>query len=162
MSTEARARLAARQAELVRALAGQRPTPTGFEGDRVQAAAAALAAKRRGAVARAWPHLPVALGEHFAAHFDAYALVTALPSVGGPLADGRAFLRWLAAYGNCPSACVLPALAVDLCYRTTANGLVRRRGPRLGVVVLSSPHRLVVAWRLPWLRETWLSIPLPW
>ena len=158
MSTEARTRLAARQAELVGALAGQRPAPTGFDGDRLQAASAALAAKRRSAVARAWPDLPPALGERFAEHFDKYAQTAPLPRLGGPLADGRAFLRWLTARGVCPEACKLPALAVDLRWKTTAGGLVPRRGPALRAARIDT--RLVIALQLPWLGERCFKLPL--
>jgi hypothetical protein len=161
MSTEARQRLAARQAELVCALAGKGGAPSGFDAARLHAASVALARKRRSVVARAWPALPAALGEHYAERFDAYAQTTPLPRVGGPLADGRAFLRWLAAAGVDVAAFSLPALAVDLRYRTIEDGLVPRRGPALKATIVRAPRRLVIALRLPWLGDTWLSIPIP-
>src|SRR6266404_5280899 len=95
MSIDARERLAHRQAELVFALAGQCPPPVAFDPERVRAAARSLGVKRRRSVARAWPDLAASLGERFAAFFDDYAAAMAFPSLGGAVADGRAFLRWL-------------------------------------------------------------------
>jgi hypothetical protein len=158
MSADARARLAALQAELVAALAGHAAPPTGFDAERIRAAAAALATKRRRAMARAWPGLTAAIAEHF----DSYAAATPLPRLGGPLADGRAFLRWLAARAEYPHQTRLQALAVDLRYATTADGLVPRRGPMLKAAWLRSTRRLVMALRLPWLGEWWVSVPLDW
>jgi hypothetical protein len=159
LSIEARARLAAQQAELVRALAGQATAPVGFDADRVRAASAALAAKRRSSVARAWPALPSALGERFRERFDEYAEITPLPRHGGPLADGLAFLRWLATIGDDPEECKLSSLAVALRYKTTTDGLVPRRGPTLKIAMLTVPRRrLVIALRLPWLGEWWLPL----
>lgn len=160
MSAEARTRLAAMQAELVSALSGRAAPPAGFDADRVQATAAALASKRRHAVARAWPGLAEALGQQFVERFDGFAATTPMPHMGGPLADGRMFLRWLAVRGDTPEACRLQAFAVDLrCLATTA-GLVPRRGPMLKIVRLRQPRRLVMAMRLPGLREFWLSVPI--
>jgi hypothetical protein len=160
MSAEARTRLAAMQAELVSALAGRAASPPGFDADRVQATAAALASKRRHGVAHAWPRLADALGHRFVERFDAFAATTPMPQTGGPLADGRAFYRWLAVTGDAPEACRLQALAVDLRYVATSAGLVARRGPMLKIVRLRQPRRLVMAMRMPGLREFWLNIPI--
>ncbi len=161
LSIEARARLAARQAELVRALAGHETAPVGFDTDRLRVTSAALAAKRRSGVARAWPALWSALGERYAERFDAYAQTAPLPRRGGPVADGRAFLRWLATTGDDPEECKLSRLAMDLRYKTTTDGLVPRRGPALKMAMLAVPRRqLLIALRLPWLGEWWLAIPV--
>ena len=120
--------LAALQAELVAALAGRVDPPTGFDAARIRATAVSLASKRRRAVARAWPGIATALGDHYAERFDAYAETNPLPRDGGPLADGRAFLRWLDARGETLDECRLQALAVDLRHRRTATGLAPRRG----------------------------------
>jgi hypothetical protein len=154
MPDDARAELAARQAALVAALTAGAAPPAGFDTRRLRAAAASLAVKRRRAVARAWPGLAGVLDERF----TAFTASTPLPRDGGPLADGRAFVRWLG--GAAPAACRLQALAVDLRYARTAGGLVARRGPVLKVVVLPEPRRLVLALRLPGLGERWLTIPL--
>jgi hypothetical protein len=160
MSAEARTRLAAMQAELVSALAGHAAPPAGFDADRVQATAAALVSKRRHAVARSWPRLAEEIGQGFAVRFDAFAATSPMPKMGGPLADGRAFLRWLAATGNAPEACRLQALAVDLRYVATTAGLVPRRGPMLKIIRLRQSRRLLFAIRVPWLREFCLTIPI--
>ncbi len=160
MSAEARARLAAMQADLVAALAAGAGPPAGFDAERVRLAAASLASKRRQAVARAWPDLAAALADRFGPRFEAFAAQTPLPAAGGPRADGRAFAAWLARQGELPEACRLHALAVDLRYVRTAAGLRPRRGPALKALLLRQARSLVLAVYFPWLGERWLSIPL--
>jgi hypothetical protein len=155
-SSDARARLAAEQARLVRALAGDGEPPDGFDAGRLRAAAAALAHKRARAAARAWPALARALGEGFEARFADFAARTPLPEKGGPLADGRAFAAELAARGELPDEGRLEALAVDLRHRRTAAGLRPRRGAVLKVAWLRGARRLVLGVRLPWLGVRWL------
>ena len=91
-----RERLAAEQAALVRALVDGGPVPAGFDPDRVQATAAALARKRAREVARAWPALAAELGDDFTARFLADAARRPPPARGGALADGLAFAGALA------------------------------------------------------------------
>lgn len=154
--------LAQQQAALVAALSGRAPAPDGFDRARLSAAADALARKRMKAVARAWPQLARAMmAERFAACFEAYAAVAPLPERGGPLADGRAFARWLKARGQLPAAGALEALAVDMQYVMSPHGLVRRRGPVVKFAWLAQPRRLFVAMRLPWLGEWLFRVPLP-
>jgi hypothetical protein len=160
LSTEVRAELAARQTALVSALVAGGEAPEGFDAARLQAAAAALGRKRAMAMARAWPTLAQALGQRFRERFAAYAGSTPLPGKGGPLLDGRTFARWLEARGELPEASRLEALTVDLRYAVSPKGLVPRRGPALKAALLHRPWRLVVAVRVPWLGEHWLSIPL--
>jgi hypothetical protein len=160
MSVDARADLAARQAELVAALAGRVAPPAGFDVGRLQAAASSLATKRLRAVARAWPGVAAALGDRFGECFRAFAGTSPPPAAGGPLADGRAFLRWLAAREELPEAGRLQALAVDLRFAEGPNGLAPRRWPALKIALLRNPRRLVIGLRLPWLGERWLSFPL--
>jgi hypothetical protein len=160
MSAEARSRLATMQAQLASALACQSPPPVGFDAERIQAAAAALATKRQRAVARAWPGLTEALGDCFGELFRAYARTTALPRVGGPLADGRAFVRFVAGARELPEGIRIQALAVDLRYAAAGDGLVPRRWPSLKAAFLSNPRRLIVALRVPRIGERWLSVPL--
>jgi hypothetical protein len=158
---EERSRLAALQAELVRTLTAPAAAPPGWDAARLRAAALSLASKRIRSVARAWPALAEALGARFAERFAAFAARTPLPELGGPLADGHAFARGLARAGGLPDAGRLELLAVRLRYAARAGGLVRRRGPALAATVLRRPRRLVVALRLPWLGERWLSLRLP-
>jgi hypothetical protein len=161
LSAEARQRLAESQAELVQGLTGRGPLPAGFDQERVRTAAEALVRKRMRSAARACPALHRALGEKFALHFEEYAASAPLPREGGPLADGRAFIHFLAGRGELPDAGRLEALAVDLHHVRCASGLVRRRGPAAGVALLRRPRRLVLAVRLPWLGEWWITLP-PW
>ena len=78
---EARDRLAAGQAALVRALVGGGPVPGGFDPGRVRATSTALARKRAREVARAWPALAAELGEDFTGEFLAYAAGRPPPAV---------------------------------------------------------------------------------
>jgi len=95
-----RERLAAEQAELVRALVGGGPVPGGFDPERVRATSAALARKRAREVARAWPVLAADLGEEFTGRFVADAARRPAPARGGALADGLAFARALSRQGR--------------------------------------------------------------
>jgi hypothetical protein len=160
VSADVRAQLAAAQAELVAALVAGGAAPPGFDHGHLAAAAAALVAKRARAAARAWPDLATALGDRFAARFAAFAARTPQPRHGGPLADGRAFARWLAEAGALPEAGRLQLLAVDLRYAASADGLRPRRAPRVKAALLRRPCRLVLGVWLPWLGARWLTIPL--
>jgi hypothetical protein len=159
MSVDARAQLAAAQAGLVAALVAGGAAPPGFDCRRLEAAAASLAAKRARAAARAWPVLAGALGARFAVEFAAFAAAVPQPRHGGPLADGRAFARWLAEAGTLPDAVRPQLLAVDLRYAGSADGLRPRRAPCLKVALLRRPCRLVLGVWLPWLGARWLTIP---
>jgi hypothetical protein len=160
MPADERAELAARQAELVRALTGGGPMPAGFLPSRIQATADALAAKRARSAARAWPALAAALGDQFRLRFAEYAAVTRLPQRGGPLADGRAFADWLARRGALPDAGRLEALAIDLGQARCAGGLVPRRGPALAAAWLRQSGRLAIGLRWPGAGERWVVVPL--
>jgi len=162
LAAEARARLAAQQAVLVTALMSRGELPADFDAVRVRAAATSLARKRARATARAWPGLARDLGVRLGGLFAAYAKAATLPRKGGPLADGRAFASWLAARGELPEPGRLQALAVDLRYASNPGGLALRRGPTCRAAWLHQSRRLIVAVRLPWLGEHWLSIPLGW
>lgn len=156
-----RAVLAAQQAELMLALAGDAPAPPGFDTERLHATATALARKRARSAARAWPDLDAALGEKFNERFAEYASQQPLPGTGGPLADGRAFVDFLTAQGALPDEGRIEALRVDLHHVRTPRGLRPRRGPACKMALLRSPLRLVMALRIPWLGERWLTITMP-
>jgi hypothetical protein len=147
-----RARLAAEQAALVRALVDGGPVPGGFDPGRVAATSAALARKRAREVARAWPVLAADLGERFTGRFLADAAGRPPPARGGALADGLAFAHALAREGGLsPNARVEAMLA--------AASLSDRRA-RLAATLAGPPRRLVVTVRAPGLGERWLSVPL--
>ena len=111
-------------------------------------------------MARAWPSLAGALGDRFGPLFAAFAAATRPPRHGGPLADGRAFARALADWGELPEAAHVEVMAVDLRHAPRPDGLARRRWPSLAVALLYRPRRLVLAARLPRLGERWLAIRL--
>jgi hypothetical protein len=90
-----RERLAARQAELLRALLTGAPPPTGFDADRVAVEARALLAKRRGVVAALRPEVADALGDRFPALFDEYARTHPRTTGTRATQDAAAFAVWV-------------------------------------------------------------------
>jgi hypothetical protein len=154
-ASEGHLALQAHQAELLRALLRQGPIPAGFDPQQLETAAEALHSKRRRGVAKIWPGLTKALGTNFPELFDAYAAGQSQPRDGGPLADGRAFARWLQVRGQLPDAAIRDVLGVDLLYDTTGTGLVRRRG--LSIQWAWHGWRLLVAVRVPGWGEWWIG-----
>src|SRR5262249_47592483 len=152
---------AAQQAALVKALTSGTAPPADFDVARIEAAAEALARKRCRGVARTWPALRRALAESFEPRFAAFSAATPLPEDGGPLADGRAFARFLAAAGVLPEEARLELMAVDLSYVSTNRGLLPRRGFTMRIAVLRRACRLVLGIRMPWFGVRWLSINAP-
>jgi len=126
----------------------------------VRTAATGLRAKRAHAIAKAWPRLARALGPDLDSEVERH--VRRLPSApaSGPLGDGRALARTLAAEGRLPWEGRLELLAAELRYRWPADGrrLVRRAGA--AAAWRRSPAGLVVAVRLPGLGERWLRLPI--
>ncbi len=153
---EPRSQLAAMQAALVLGLTRQGEGPDCFDRTGLAVTAAALASKRARSVARAWPGLADALGDRFAECFVRYAEHSAIPVHGGPLADGYAFARALAANGALPDAGRLEVMGVRLRNRCCASGLVPRRSPSVAIAWLHQQRRLVLAGRLPRLGECWI------
>ncbi|MEV5302896.1 hypothetical protein [Amycolatopsis methanolica] len=97
-----RKELAARQAELLRALLAGGPPPAGFDADRVAAEVLALRAKRRSIVADLSPDLVRTLGDRFRPLFDAYAEATPRTDGAGYRQDAANFATWLADRGELP------------------------------------------------------------
>ncbi len=151
----ARVRLAKAQSALVQALLRRTSSPHDFADARLQAAAEALIQKRAGSVGRAWPGLRCALGPCFLDRFAEFAATTPLPCRGGPLADGRAFVRFLEGRGELPEEGRLEALAVDLRYTAAYGGLVPRRLPAVRIRWFPKRFGLVVALQVPWLGQYW-------
>ncbi len=152
MSSESRGRLAAQQAQLVAALTGRGAAPPGFDRGKLAISARSLVAKRQRAIARAWPGLSASLGQRFGELFTRYAEAVTLPGLGGPVADGRAFLRWLAECEPLPDALALESLLVDL-----RQG---RGWPALAVA--RGAGRLFLGMRLPWPWEGAWVVSLRW
>jgi hypothetical protein len=84
------------------------------------------------------------LGADYRAQFAAYAARTPLPQNGGPLADGRRFVQYLAARMSLTDDAKLQALAIDASYRLSSTGLVRRRLPALRFGWLAQSRALAV------------------
>jgi hypothetical protein len=157
-SGEMRQRLATQQAALVKALTGAMAPPADFDAVRVGVAVQALTRKRCRSAAKAWPALTQALGERFAVLFAEFAAGTPLPEHGGPLADGRAFVRFLAAAVELPEEARREVLAVDLAYKSTRRGLLPRRGFAMRVAWLRRAGRLVLGICVPGFGVHWLSM----
>ena len=147
MTAELRARLAARQAELISALYGGL-TAEGLDARLVTLTSDSLAHKRARAVARAWPALARALGAGLADQFAAFALVTPPPQ-GGALADGLAFSQVIARERRLPDDARIEGMLATSRVKLRGNRLVARRGPRLAAAMTGRPRRLVVIATLP-------------
>jgi hypothetical protein len=95
MTQPQRDRLAEAQAELLRAVLADGPTPAGFDPERLRVEANALRAKRRRVTTMLEPEACAELGDRFGPLFDEYA--RAHPRTIGSRArqDARAFVEWL-------------------------------------------------------------------
>jgi hypothetical protein len=162
MSDEARARLASRQAELIRALYGG-PPGDGLDTRMVALTSAALAHKRARAVGRAWPALARELGTDFAGRFVAYALAAPPPDCGA-LADGLAFSQALAREGPLPGDVHIEHIVASARVRLRHHRFVNRRGPHLVATITGRPRRLVIVVSFPPIgtRVVMLSRPTRW
>ena len=139
--SQRRARLLHQQAELLRALVYRQRIPPEFDASRLQAAARAMARKRCHEAAKAWPALVHWLGEDFPRRFAAYAQISPLPSEGGPLADGWAFVNSLAWSERLPDEVRHARFVIGLRYAWRPKGLRPRRGPAFKILLLrQSPH----------------------
>jgi hypothetical protein len=147
MTAELRARLAARQAELISALYGG-PPAEGLDPRLVTLTSDSLARKRARAVARAWPALARALGPGLADQFTAFARVTPPPE-GGALADGLAFSQVITRQRRLPDDARIEGMLAASRVKLRHNRLVARRGPRLAAVTTGRPRRLVIIATLP-------------
>ena len=132
MTAELRARLAARQAELITALYGG-PPAEGLDARLVTLTSDSLARKRARAVARAWPALARALGPGLADQFTAFARITPPPE-GGALADGLAFSQVITHQRRLPDDARIEGMLATSRVKLRHNRLVPRRGPRLAAV----------------------------
>ena len=142
----------------MRSLVGRAAAPSGFDPSRVAVAAKTLAVKRAQSVRTLWPALAHHLGESFSDRFAEYVREFALPAEGGPLADGRAFVRALSRTEILPDEVKLETLAVDLRFRETPDGLTPRGRFSLKLRVLRHPLRLIVALRASFIKERWLRL----
>lgn len=100
MTQPQRDRLAAAQAELLRALLADGAVPEGFDAERVRIEKRALLGKRRGIVAMLQPEVAAELGDRFRPLFDAYA--AGHPKEVGTRfrEDAARFAEWAVARGE--------------------------------------------------------------
>ncbi|MFT7840590.1 hypothetical protein Q5530_30985 [Saccharothrix sp. BKS2] len=100
MTQPQRDRLAAAQAELLRALLAGGSAPPGFAADRVEVERRALLNKRRGIVASLRPEVAAELGNRFRPLFDEYAGQHPRQVGTRFREDAAAFAEWAAARGE--------------------------------------------------------------
>ena len=156
----ARVKLAKAQLALVQALTGRTTVLADFDKSRWWAAADALLQKRARQVDRAWPSLRRVLDPRFLERFAEFAATATIPGRGGPLADGRGFIRHLEGRDELPAEVRLEAFAVDLRYASVCDGLAPRRLPTIRVGWSSRDRRLVLAVFIPWVGEYCFSLAL--
>lgn len=133
--------------------------PEGFDVDRMQAASQGLLRKRRRELLHAWPQLRDWNDDRFDAAFLAFAAVSPLPSAGGPLADGRLFLEFLAERRTLSDQVKLARLRFDLHYSRVRGSFLPRTGVVLRFEFLSEECRGILGVRLPWLGERVVKLP---
>lgn len=97
-----RERLAARQAELARALLAGGAVPAGFDAHRVRVEATALHAKRRGITEKFLPEVTEHLGDRFTELFDTWAANHPRRTGTSFRADAADFATWLTEHGHLP------------------------------------------------------------
>jgi len=160
----ARARLEADQGALLKSLWSQGEIPPGFDAERVALAGSGLASKRRRALGSSWSTLREAVGTDFDELYQRYAKERPLPRYGGPLADGRLFLRWLDSGGRrrLPNQVRLQELGLDLRFELSDEGF-KPRGRKFAAcwTVFRGPPRIVLGLRFPPFGDRWLAFP-PW
>jgi len=100
---DARSRLAESQAELLRALSGQSPPPTGFDADHLRTAGDALRDKRLRTLLKTWPALQSVLGDRARTWFPPFAAAHPL-AADGSRGDGLRFMEWLLAHAEVDDA----------------------------------------------------------
>ncbi len=144
-----RASYEAEQAALLRALISGDAFPEGFEAGKAAAASRSLWRKRMRVVQAAWPALALALGERFAARFEAYARSVPPPAAGHGFTDGLAFARTLARDELTADARVELLLARAVVVTGRAGAFRDRRGLFAGALSLHDPRRLLVVLRAP-------------
>ncbi|HEV7808348.1 MAG TPA: hypothetical protein VGO80_21255 [Solirubrobacteraceae bacterium] len=150
----------ARQAELLRALLRGDQFPGGFDVVKAGAAGRSLRLKRARALAGAWPALAIALGDGFAARFDAFARETPPPAFGFGTTDGLSFARTLSSDELTDDVRVELLLARALVVGRGAAAMRARRGIFAGAVALHEPRRILIVLRLPRLGRRGLVVPL--
>jgi hypothetical protein len=144
---------------MVRSLVAQGPVPADFDETRLRTMARTLVNKRRTSLARIWPSLVKAVGDSYTESFTKYAQSHSMPVCATPRGDGRAYLSWLATQHPLSDTLFLEAMAFDLRFLSTPQGLRPRSRFRVRMARLPQSRKLVIALRLPWLGERWWGVP---
>ena len=145
--SDRRARLAAREAELVRALHGG-PVPDGLDEHMIGLTKDALARKRARQVARAFPSMVRDVGREYQVRLEAFAR-TNPPREEGSIADGIAFGASVARERRLSDDARVELMVARSTVTAHRGRLKPRRGPYLGATVTHSPLGVIVVGRLP-------------
>jgi hypothetical protein len=154
-----RARLAAREAELVRALQGG-PIPAGLDGRMIAVTRDALVRKRARQVVKVFPALARDLGPEYQTLFQAFARTTP-PHEDGSLADGLAFGTYVARERRLSDGARVQ-LMVARSTATARRGRLRaRRGLFIGAILTRRPRGITVVGRAPGRAPRVFSVTAP-
>jgi hypothetical protein len=142
VSADRRARLAARETELVQALHGG-PTPPGLDEGMIALASAGIARKRARQVARAFPALASDLGPDYQDAFATFARASP-PRDGGAIADGLAFARVVARKRGLSDAAQVERFVAAGAVTTRHGRLTPRHTPHIRATLTRSPRGIVI------------------
>jgi hypothetical protein len=156
VSADRRARLAARETELVHALRGG-PTPPGLDPEMIALASAGITRKRARQVAKAFPALAGDLGADYDDAFAAFARANPPPD-GGALADGLAFASIVARERGLSDAAKLERMVAASTVTTRHGRLKRRRTPHISATLTRSPSGITIVASSPWIGTRVLSL----
>lgn len=154
-----RRRLAAREAELVRALHGG-PPPPGLDERVIALTSAGIALKRARQVARTFPALARDLGTDYHETFARFARANP-PRDGGALSDGLAFGTAVSRERRLSDDARLEHMVNRAAVVTRHGRLAPRRAPHLAATLTRNPPGLVVISRLPVLGTRVISLRAP-
>jgi hypothetical protein len=153
--SDRRARLAAREAELVKALHGG-PTPPGLDEKMIGLTADALARKRARQVARTLPAMARDLGPEYQPRFEEFARTN--PPRESARADGVAFGAYQARRRRWSDDARVELMVA----KSTLNAhLEARHAPYVAATVTRRPSGVVIVSRLPGFGTRVFSLRLP-
>ena len=142
-----RARLEAREAELIRALRRGQPPP-GLDARMVAMASAGITRKRTRQLARTCPALIRDLGPTYEERFAAFAQLNP-PCDGGAIVDGLAFGSAIAAERALSKAATIELMLIHSSVRIRHGELRSRPAPYVALKWLRQPAALIVVIRVP-------------
>jgi hypothetical protein len=146
-ASDRRAQLAAREAELIRALHGGAPPP-GLDERMIALASAGITRKRTRRVAKICPALTRDLGLSYEERFAAFAEANP-PRDGGTIADAIAFGGAIASERTLSKAATTELMTLRATNTIRRGKLTSRRGPYLAVRWVGRPSEVIVVVRIP-------------